>query len=562
MHDLAALVAEMLEPWKMPGVAVAIIKDGGVAIAEGFGLRHQEDRLPVTPDTLFAIASVTKAFTTFGLGLLVDEGKLDWDTPVRHYLPEFKLHDPFASERITPRDLTCHRSGLPRHDFSWYGSASTRRELVAQMRYLAPSKDFRTTWQYQNLMYVVAGYLTGELAGCSWEQFVSTRIFAPLGMGRSQFSVAESQRTPDYATPYEEKDERISPIPLRDIDTIGPAGGINSTIRELAQWLLLHVNGGVIDGRRLISEANLRQLHTPQMALQPQLAFDEVDRFGYGMGWFVDSYRGHRMIQHGGNIDGFSALVSFLPRHGLGVAVLANRQGSFLPTALSYTLYDRLLELPALPWNARFRAIADEAAAGAKHGEQQRAARPAAIPPRPLGDFAGSYYHPGYGQVRVERVDDCLVATLHGLRYQLTFDQHTIFDVTREEDQVSYKSQFATDLFGRVSSLAIPFEPETAAIVFERIAEARMRERAFLEPLAGTYTLPGMTIIAALQGEQTLVLGYAGMPMNELVPIDGTRFTFKDQPSLSVEFTVGDDGRASQLRITHPGGIMTATRAG
>ena len=560
MHDLGPLVSQMLDFWKIPGVGLAVIKDGAVVLAEGFGLRQSEDQLPVTPDTLFAIASATKAFTTFGLGLLADEGKLDWDTPVREYLPDFRLHDPFASERITARDLACHRSGLPRHDYSWYNSSASRRELVEQVRHLEPSKDFRTTWQYQNLMYVVAGYLTGELAGCTWEEFVRQRIFAPLGMGRSQFSVAESQQSADYATPYEEKDDQIVPMPFRPVTTIGPAGGINSTISELAQWLLLHVNGGSIGGRRLISEANLSQMHTPQMVLQPQITFDEVERFGYGLGWFIDSYRGHRLVHHGGNIDGFSTLVSFLPRAGIGLAVVANRMGSFLPTALSYTLYDQMLGLAELPWNERFAAIDAQARAGQRKAEEQRVARPAAAPSRPASDFAGVYHNPGYGRLQIVQEDDRLVATHHDLRYRLIHDQHAIFDFSWEDDDVSYKGIFATDLTGRISSVAIPFEPDTQPIVFQRLPDERMRERAFLERLAGTYTMPSATMLAALQGEHTLVLAFAGMPTTELVPLDGARFTLKGQPSLVVEFTLGDDGAASELHLTHPGGIMIATR--
>jgi CubicO group peptidase (beta-lactamase class C family) len=486
MHDLGPLVSQMLDFWKIPGVGLAVIKDGAVVLAEGFGLRQSEDQLPVTPDTLFAIASATKAFTTFGLGLLVDEGKLDWDTPVREYLPDFRLHDPFASERITARDLACHRSGLPRHDFSWYNSSATRRELVEQVRHLEPSKDFRTTWQYQNLMYVVAGYLTGELAGCTWEEFVRQRIFAPLGMGRSQFSVAESQQDADYATPYEEKDDQIVPMPFRPVTTIGPAGGINSTISELARWVLLQLNGGRIGERRLISEANLTQMHTPQMVLQPQISFDEVDRFGYGLGWFIDSYRGHKLVHHGGNIDGFSTLVSFLPRAGIGLAVVANRMGSFLPTALSYTLYDQMLGLAELPWNERFAAIDAQARAGQRVAEEQRVARPAAAPSRPASDFAGLYHNPGYGRLQIAQEDDRLVATHHDLRYRLIHDQHTIFDFSWEDDDISYKGIFASDLTGRISSVAIPFEPDTQPIVFQRLADERMRQRAFLERLAGT----------------------------------------------------------------------------
>ncbi len=176
-HDF---VQTIIQKWKVPGAAIAIVKDNEVIFSEGIGLRDVEQGLAMTPQTLMPIASCTKAFTTAAMALLVDAGKLDWDTPVRHYLPTFKLYDMVATEHLTPRDLVTHRSGLPRHDLMWYENESTRQELFDRLRYLQPSKDIRTTFQYQNLMYMVAGYLVGEIAGQSWEDFVQQQIFDRL----------------------------------------------------------------------------------------------------------------------------------------------------------------------------------------------------------------------------------------------------------------------------------------------------------------------------------------------------------------------------------------------
>ena len=550
-------IHEMMEHWGTPGVAVALVRDGELVLAEGFGVRDREQQTPVTNDTVFAIASATKAFTTFALGLLVDAGKLDWDTPVREYLPEFRMHDPFASERITPRDLVCHRSGLPRHDMAWYNSAATRRELVHQVRYLEPSKDFRTTWQYQNLMYVVAGYLAGEIAGCSWEEYIRTHIFAPLGMHNSQFAVAESQQTTDFAVPYREKDGQLTKTPFRPINAIAPAGSINSTIADMVQWLLLHVNSGIIGEQRLISEANLAQMHTPQIVMQPETKFDDVMPFGYGLGWFIDSYRGYKLVHHGGNIDGFSTLVSLMPQHRLGMVVMTNREASFLPRALSYGLYDRLLDLAPAPWNDRFDQMVALTKDGAQHAQQLRAERTSSQS-RSMDDFVGSYQHLGYGTLRIELQNDELSATLHDLRYQVRPDTHTVFDFIADEDQTTYKSNFVTDPTGRITQVAIPFEPMVKPINFERIAEPRMRERDFLAPFAGTYTLPNMTLIVTLQGDHMLVLGYVGQPSSELLPLHGTLFAIKGQSGITVEFK--SSAQATELLLMHPGGIWTAKK--
>lgn len=557
MDDIKSFVAEMMQHWETPGVAVAVVRDGKLVLAEGFGVRDREQQTPVTSDTVFAIASATKAFTTFALGLLVDAGKLNWDAPVREYLPEFRMHDPFASERITPRDLVCHRSGLPRHDMAWYNSAATRRELMQQVRYLQPSKDFRTTWQYQNLMYVVAGYLIGEIAGCSWEEYIRTHIFAPLGMDNSQFAVAESQQAADFAVPYCEKAGELTKIPFRPINAIAPAGSINSTIADMAQWLLLQVNGGILGKERFISESNLAQMHTPQMVMQPETKFDEVLPFGYGLGWFIDSYRGYKLVHHGGNIDGFSTLVSLMPQQRLGIVVMTNREASFLPRALSYGLYDRLLDLAPAPWNERFDAMVALTKNGAQQAAKQRTERTSSQS-RPLSDFVGSYQHPGYGTLQIESHNDELSATLHDLRYQVVPDAHTVFDFIADHDQTTYKSNFATDLTGRITSVAIPFEPMVKPINFERIADPRMRERDFLAPFAGTYALPNMTLIVTLQGDHTLVLGYVGQPSSELLPLEGTTFEIKGQSGITVEFK--SSAQATELLLTHPGGIWTATR--
>src|SRR5262245_44649143 len=232
LEGFGDFVRATMAAWKVPGLAVSVVKDGAVIYLEGFGERDRERGLPVTPHTRFALASGTKAFTTLALGLLADEGKLDWDTPLRQFLPAFKLHDPFASERITPRDLVTHRSGLPRHDLVWYKSPFSRADLVRRLQYLQPNKDLRAFWQYQNLMYMTAGYLVEQLTGLTWEVFVQQRIFEPLGMRDSNFSVEVSQAAEDHALPYREKDDQLSQMPFYKQFAVGPAGSINTSAAD------------------------------------------------------------------------------------------------------------------------------------------------------------------------------------------------------------------------------------------------------------------------------------------------------------------------------------------
>jgi len=319
-------VEKAMKGWKVPGLAISIVKDGKVVFAEGFGFCDVKKGLKVTPQTLFAIGSSSKAFTATAMGILVDECKLDWDNPVREYLPSFKLKDLFAAERMTHRDLVCHRSGLPRHDAIWYGASANRKELFNRLAYLEPSKDFRTIFQYQNLMFMTAGYLVGQIAGKTWEKFVQERILNPLGMNDGNFSVEDSKKAPDFALPYMEKKDKVIEIPFRNIDAVGPAGSINSNVMDMAKWVLLNLNKGKHGEKQIISEASLKQIHSPQMVMGEMFPgfekYNELFYDNYGMGWMITFYKGHLLLHHGGGIDGFTALVSFMPRDNMGIVVL------------------------------------------------------------------------------------------------------------------------------------------------------------------------------------------------------------------------------------------------
>ncbi len=245
------IVAKGLAQLKVPGAAIAVVKGQEIVLAKGYGLRDLESKLPVTADTLMAIGSSSKAFTAYTLGALVDQGKVEWDKPVRTYIPWFRLYDADAGDRLTPRDLVTHRSGLPRHDLVWYNNkTATREQLVRRLAHLPPTADLRERWQYNNLMFLTAGYLVETMTGQSWEESVRALVFGPLGMARSNFSVVESQKDRDFALPYAERDGKLTKLPFRDITLVGPAGSINSSANEMARWVTVHVNGGKLGDSR------------------------------------------------------------------------------------------------------------------------------------------------------------------------------------------------------------------------------------------------------------------------------------------------------------------------
>ncbi len=561
-------VEATLKAWIVPGAAVVVVKDGEVLLSRGYGLRDVAQGLEVTPRTIFAIGSSSKAFTTMTLALLADEGKLDWDTPVRRYLPDFTLYDTFATERMTPRDLVTHRSGLPRHDLMWYNSPFSRKDIVDRLRYLQPNKDFRTVWQYQNLMYMTAGYLVEALTGRGWEEFVVERIFQPLGMERGNLSVDVSRQSSDIALPYKEEDGAPTEIPFRNIDTVGPAGSINASVEDMTRWLLLHLNGGKHGDRRIVSEHGIGQLHAPQMVLAEGVGIPtkhpEAPQASYGMGWFVQPYRGRNLIHHGGNIDGFSALVSFLPRENMGVVVLTNGNSNPVPYILSLNVYDRLLGLDQIPWNERYKEdmarVKEAAAAGKEKSAADR--KEGKGPSHTLDEYAGDYEHPGYGVMSIAPGEggEGLTATYNRLDFALTHYHYDVFELTYDLFDMRIKAVFATNARGDVDSLALPIEPAAPDIVFKRLPPKNLLDTEALERFTGDYDLMGRTLSVSLKGADTLLVSIPGQPDYELTPYKGAQFEIKGLSGFGFEFKADESGTVGEVVVSQMGAVFTAKK--
>lgn len=552
-----------IQDWKVPGVAIAIVKDGEVLLSRGYGKRDLAQSLDVTPKTLFSIGSATKAFTTMALGMLADEGKLDWDTPVKHYLPTFKLYDSFATERMTPRDLVTHRSGLPRHDLLWYGSERTRKELFDHLQYLEPTKDLRAVWQYQNLMYMVAGYLAGEIAGASWEEFVQKRIFDRLGMNSTLFSTTQGQQTADFSLPYMEQKDEVKLIPFYEEQwAVGPAGSIVSNVADMSKWVLLHINKGKYEGDQVISTGQLAQMHAPQMVIGDAAQYPEMLASSYGLGWFVVPYRGHTMIHHGGNIDGFSALVTFLPADNFGMVVLTNLNANPVPGIITYNICDRLLGMDAVPWSERSRKIYLEVKeAGERDKEKTETDRvPGTHPSHALDAYTGDYEHPGYGVIAIEQDGEQLRVKFNSLDCPLKHYHYDIFEAEIEKFDLSMKVSFSTNVRGDIDGFSAPLEPLVKDIVFKRVARKEMTEKSFLEQFVGDYELMGMTMTVSLKGGKALSVAVPGQPDYELEPYKGTEFHLKGLSGFSVEFKRDQTGKVTEAILAQPGGVFTAKK--
>jgi dihydroorotase/N-acyl-D-amino-acid deacylase len=484
LDGLDGFVKATMEAWQVPGVALAVVRDDTVVHLKGYGLRDCEQGLPVTPRTLYPIASISKSFAVTGLGMLADSGALDWDRPVRTLVPEFLLKDSLASDRATIRDLLSHRTGLPRHDAVWYRAHSSRLDAVKALRHLEPSRDFRAAWQYNNLMYLAAGVVVERASGQTWEDFTRARIFTPLGMTASRFLADHPEASRDFARPYTRKGGEVERLPFYHDDALGPAGGVVSNAEDLVRYLRFHMNNGRWEGRPLLSEAAALAMQTPQTVIpesdvQPlhSSKFAELGESSYGLGFFITSYRGHKLVWHSGSIDGYSLLLSFLPREKVGVLVLTNLSGNRpVPICVTRNVFDRLLGVEPIDWVARAKTLdqkaEDDRAAARRKTEAARASgtRPAHTP----AEYTGTYAHPAYGAVAIEADHGGLRLVWRGGTAPLVYYHYDVFQTDVDEDAAGdnpvprTRVGFGTSTGGNVDRLTMALEPRVAEIVFER----------------------------------------------------------------------------------------------
>lgn len=588
LAGLDPVLEQAVKDFNVPGLGVAVVAGGEVVYAKGFGFRDVAGQLPLTPDTLFAIGSTTKAMTATLLGMLVDDGKLEWDEPVNRYLPELRLADPMVSARLTARDLLTHRSGLPRHDLLWYNNLhDSREQLIAKLEHLELSADLRETWQYNNLAYMTAGYLAGKLSGKSWEGALRERLLDPLGMQRTVFSVDAMQRDPDHALPYKENDkgDGVELIPYRNIDLVGPAGSVDSSVNEMSRWLLFNLEGGKAGGRQLIQPATLADIRAPHMVLPQQPPPDsQLSAQTYGMGWGVEVYRGHKLIEHTGGIDGFSTLVAFLPDDGLGLVAFTN-SGSGLPNPVSREITDRLLGLEKIEWLAK----AKERRAAGRNVEKDASAKAETLrvkgtrPSHPLADYLGIYDHPAYGRLEIRQAPPApaasgkkagktaaapesfaLIARFNDIDAPLEHWHYDIWNGAKnpggDPTFENTKFRFETSFEGEIVSVAAPLELLAKPIVFQKQPDPKLSDPVYLQRFVGTYLAPtGQKTKIELAGDK-LTLFLVGQPLFTLVPEISGRFGLKGLQGYSVGFPLDAAGKPAKIVFYQPEGVFESVR--
>ncbi|HLM89457.1 MAG TPA: serine hydrolase [Streptosporangiaceae bacterium] len=560
MKSIEQFVLEQLAAWEVPGCAVAAVHDGQVVLAAGWGQRDLDTKLPVTSNTLFAIGSTTKAFTAATVGALVEDGLLEWERPLRDYVPELRLNDPVVTERLTVIDLLSHRSGLPRHEMVWLGHPGrSRAEVVRRLRFLPLSKDLRQEFQYCNLGYLAAGYTVEMLSGTAWEDYLRTRLLVPLGMGRSNLSADDMTADPDHATAYERRQGVVVPVPQRPVMALAPAGAVNSCAADMARWLLAQLGGGQVDGRAVMSPDTAARQHAPHIVLPEDRTFPASTRHAYGLGWLVGRYRDHRLLEHGGGIDGFQTECMLLPDDGIGVAVMTNTSSSAMAPVVAYRALDELLGLEPIDWFSAFKARFDALMAGMREARGARRVVPDAPLPRPLDAYAGEYEHPGYGALAIVLEGGTLRPRLGTLDLSLEHRHYETFDLEWHElgDQSHlFPLMFVSDPDGDITALTVPFEPSAEPSRFGRLPDARAQDPEVLRGLCGTYAMGPIEVMVALRSDHVLTVTTPGAPPFELQPAGrGLRFVVKGQPAVTAEFELDDTGAVARL-VAQPLGIF------
>jgi CubicO group peptidase (beta-lactamase class C family) len=430
-------MAEALKAWDVPGAALAVVRGDQTLILKGYGRKHADRPDPVTADTVFPLASCTKAFTTTLLAMFVDEGKIGWDDRARNHAPGFHLSDPHADALLTVRDLVSHRTGLGANDLLWYRAPWGVNEIIRRAEYVPLEYPFRSGFAYCSIPFLAAGRAVANAGKQPWEVLVRTRICAPLGMTGVTFTTKDISPSADRPGGHRKgKDGKVEPMPAYEMAEPNPSGSMNASARDLAAWVKFHLAGGVASGKRLVSEKNLRETRTPQTIIRLEGSVREMHpdthQLSYAMGWLVFDHRDKLVVAHGGVIDGFRVQITLLPQEKLAFVVLSNLHETRMNQAVSNTLIDLYCGLPARDWNGYFGKVVaeDEARKRSEIESRNKARKPDTRPSLPLTGYANEYRDPAYGKAKVVADGGKLVLEWSSFRCSMEHFQDDTFRIT------------------------------------------------------------------------------------------------------------------------------------
>lgn len=541
-----------LKKWNIPGVGVGIVKNGKLVFVKGYGYRDYEKKLPITENTLFQIASNTKLFTSTAIGFMVNEGKLDWDKPIKTFVPSIRFYNDELNNNVTIRDMLSHRTGVTRHDHIQEKADFTREELFEKLKYLEPSVPLRQKFLYNNLMYAAAGHIINLTEGKTWENYVQEKILNPLQMKNTIFSIADMKKQADIFVPYNEKRDTSVLYKIdyySAMDGVGPAGSIISNISDLSHWLTALMNKGMYEGKQVIPESVLNATMEPTIPwFNQSLAqgYTEVLNPVYGMGRLTQSYRGHQMVMHGGDLNGIHSQISYMPQDGVGVIVFVIGDHSLPYNYITYNIYEYLLGLSVTPWSERELNNRDAAKKIQKEGMAKATAGQVknTKPSHPLTDYLGDFENPAYGVINVSQKDTTMLFTLHKIQIPMHHFHYDRFDTKNDEENGFYSLNYQTNPQGEIDRLVVSMDESEVA--FTKRPDANLSSPETLAKYTGKYKVGTNVLTVVLKDQKHLFI--EGAPDIELIPYKPNIFKTKVFSDYIIEFVV-ENGKVTATKI-------------
>lgn len=556
LQGIDQTIDKILKDWNVPGCGIGIVVKDKLVFAKGYGYRNIEKKLPVTPNTLFQIASNTKLFTATAIGFLVDEGKLDWDKPIKKSVPQIQFYNDNLDANVTIRDMLSHRTGISRHDGIWYKSDFTRQEMFDRIKYLEPSLPLRQGYLYNNLMYMAAGQIVEILSGKTWERYVNDKIFTPLSMTHSMFVPEDMLKTADFMLPYYEKRDTniLLPYPVyTHMKGVGPCGSIISSINDLSYWLIAQINGGKFKDKQIIPSTIIKETMQPasMTASVPDKYYENMNSI-YGMGRGSSIYKGHYRVQHGGAIGGIYSSISLMLPDSIGVIVFTNgAHAGGLPGIIANTVYDKVLNLEATPWSDRNLKDYVKSKMTDKESRQKPNVDrvPNTKPSHTLADYAGRYEDAAYGVMEINYKNDNISFTFNNTTLPLSHYHYDRFESPDDEIEGKWTLRFGLDAQGSIQQVMVSMDEKE--VVFIKKAEAKLSDPNFLKNLAGLYELNGTTYEITLTNKELMI---KGAPPQHLEPYKGNTFKIREFSDQLVEFVFDANGTIpTSFKVTYDG---------
>ncbi len=563
---IEAYTDSILKKAKISGLSFGIIMNNEIILNKGFGYKDWDKKTNCDAHTLFAIGSCSKAFTAAVLSTLADEGKFDWEKPIKNYVPYFAMKDKFATDEINGVDICTHRSGLPRHDLVWYGASAQRKDLVKRIAFMEPNKAFRTTWQYNNFMFLTAGVVAEEITNDSWENLVQNRIFNSLDMKDSKIHFDDFKNAENKSIGYARKDEKITSIPYRNIDAMGPAGSIFSSSSDMLNWVKMILNEGIFNDKRVITKEQIHFITSPQMIMPNEGG--KIKQLAYGCGWMIGVYNNKKLVTHGGNIDGFSANVMFLPEDKIGIVVLTNLNGTNAGELLSLYALDKLMGNDEYDWYEEKIGRVQKALEASENIKEKESAKnkpkndtktlnASKSASHPLQDYAGEYIDDAYGKIKIEFKDGKLTAWFNAFEMKMTHSAYETFNATFEDEDL--KMTFFTNDFGKIEWLQMQLEALVKPIRFVKSIPDYAGDEVYMKKICAEYLADKMVVTISKENNKVMMKASDGQEY-EIVPSADNTFKIKGIDGYNIEFIFDTKGISYKIILHQPNGDFEAIR--